>query len=234
MKNKRVIIIMIIIIVLILAVISGIFMYNKFQQQELKQLTEEANKLLQQDIINDEIDNEIKTSKNYAIVEKAVKEYITDLKNIYLEIEELNTKISIDTIFSEENFSDNKLENIDKVVDEYNQKGKEYLEKIKKLEQEENIINSLNLDNISNKKDYYIDLYKTIILSDSMKNQYKKIEEKIEKSNDKLHNNLIVISNAKKYLEKNTKSWEIKEGKLIFKNPNIMIEYYNIINQLKK
>ena len=40
---------MIIIIVLILAVISGIFMYNKFQQQELKQLTEEANKLLQQD-----------------------------------------------------------------------------------------------------------------------------------------------------------------------------------------
>ena len=47
---------MIIIIVLILAVISGIFMYNKFQQQELKQLTEEANKLLQQDLINDEID----------------------------------------------------------------------------------------------------------------------------------------------------------------------------------
>ena len=30
---------MIIIIVLILAVISGIFMYNKFQQQELKELT---------------------------------------------------------------------------------------------------------------------------------------------------------------------------------------------------
>ena len=36
---------MIIIIVLILAVISGIFMYNKFQQQELKQLTEEAFRL---------------------------------------------------------------------------------------------------------------------------------------------------------------------------------------------
>ena len=80
MKNKKSIIIMIIIIVLILAVISGIFMYNKFQQQELKQLTEEANKLLQQDLINDEIDNEIKTNKNYAIVDKRIfnqyKEYI--------------------------------------------------------------------------------------------------------------------------------------------------------------
>ena len=46
MKNKKSIIIMIIIIVLILAVISGIFMYNKFQQQELKQLNEEAGKTL--------------------------------------------------------------------------------------------------------------------------------------------------------------------------------------------
>ena len=58
MKNRKVIVIMIIIIVLILAIISGIFMYNKFQRQELKQLTEEANKLLQQDLINDEIDNQ--------------------------------------------------------------------------------------------------------------------------------------------------------------------------------
>ena len=73
MKNKKSIIIMIIIIVLILAVISGIFMYNKFQQQELKQLTEEANKLLQQDLINDEIDNEIKTNKR---IFNQYKEYI--------------------------------------------------------------------------------------------------------------------------------------------------------------
>ena len=39
-KNPKFLVIgLIIIIVLILAVISGIFMYNKFQQQELKQLT---------------------------------------------------------------------------------------------------------------------------------------------------------------------------------------------------
>ena len=116
MKNKKSIIIMIIIIVLILAVISGIFMYNKFQQQELKQLTEEANKLLKQDLINDEIDNEIKTNKNYAIVEKTIKEYLTNIKNTYLEIEQLNSALDADKVFSASNVEDKAFKNVDNLT----------------------------------------------------------------------------------------------------------------------
>ena len=116
---------MIIIIVLILAVISGIFMYNKFQQQELKQLTEEANKLLQQDLINDEIDNEIKTNKNYAIVEKTIKEYLTNIKNTYLEIEQLNSALDADKVFSASNVEDKAFKNVDNLIEEDKQKGKE-------------------------------------------------------------------------------------------------------------
>ena len=133
MKNKKSIIIMIIIIVLILAVISGIFMYNKFQQQELKQLTEEANKLLQQDLINDEIDNEIKTNKNYAIVEKTIKEYLTNIKNTYLEIEQLNSALDADKVFSASNVEDKAFKNVDNLIEEDKQKGKENLEKCKDM-----------------------------------------------------------------------------------------------------
>ncbi len=230
MKNKKSIIIMIIIIVLILALITAIFLYNKFQQDEVKKLTEEANKILQQDFINDEIDNEIKTKQNYAVVEKTIKEYIANLKNIYLEIEELNSKVSADEIFSAENLSDDKLE---MVVDEYKQKSKENFEEIKKLEKEENILEAINSTDISSKRSYYVELYKTIMLSDSMKSKYQKIEEKAEKSKDKLYDNLTIVLNAKKYLDNHAKNWEIKDEKIVFKNPNTMIEYYNIINQIK-
>lgn len=230
MKNKKSIIIMIIIIVLILALITAIFLYNKFQQDEVKKLTEEANKILQQDFINDEIDNKIKTKQNYAVVEKTIKEYISNLKNIYLEIEELNSKVSADEIFSAENLSDDKLE---MVVDEYKQKSKENFEKIKNLEKEENILEVINSKDISSKRSYYVELYKTIMLSDSMKSQYQKIEEKAEKSKDKLYDNLTIVLNAKKYLDNHAKNWEIKDEKIVFKNPNTMIEYYNIINQIK-
>lgn len=232
MKNKKVIIIMIIIIVLILAVISGIFMYNKFQQQELKQLTEEANKLLQQDLINDEIDNQIKTNKNYAIVEKTIKEYLTNIKNTYLEIEKLNSALDADKIFSASNVEDKKFKNIGKLVEEDKQKGKENLEKCKDMIKEENIIEAINSQEISLNKEYYIEIYKTIMLSDSMKKQYEKIEQKVEKSKDKLYDNLTIISNTQKYLESNSKYWSTKDGKLFFQNTSVMTGYYNLRNEL--
>lgn len=232
MKNKKVIIIMIIIIVLILAVISGIFMYNKFQQQELKQLTEEANKLLQQDLINDEIDNQIKTNKNYAIVEKTIKEYLTNIKNTYLEIEKLNSALDADKIFSASNVEDKKFKNIGKLVEEDKQKGKENLEKCKDMIKEENIIEAINSQEISLNKEYYIEIYKTIMLSDSMKNQYEKIEQKVEKSKDKLYDNLTIISNTQKYLESNSKYWSTKDGKLFFQSTSVMTGYYNLRNEL--
>ena len=232
MKNKKSIIIMIIIIVLILAVISGIFMYNKFQQQELKQLTEEANKLLQQDLINDEIDNQIKTNKNYAIVEKTIKEYLTNIKNTYLEIEKLNSALDADKIFSASNVEDKKFKNIGKLVEEDKQKGKENLEKCKDMIKEENIIEAINSQEISLNKEYYIEIYKTIMLSDSMKNQYEKIEQKVEKSKDKLYDNLTIISNTQKYLESNSKYWSTKDGKLFFQNTSVMTGYYNLRNEL--
>lgn len=232
MKNKKVIIIMIIIIVLILAVISGIFMYNKFQQQELKQLTEEANKLLQQDLINDEIDNQIKTNKNYAIVEKTIKEYLTNIKNTYLEIEKLNSALDADKIFSASNVEDKKFKNIGKLVEEDKQKGKENLEKCKDMIKEENIIEAINSQEFSLNKEYYVEIYKTIMLSDSMKNQYEKIEQKVEKSKDKLYDNLTIISNTQKYLESNSKYWSTKDGKLFFQNTSVMTGYYNLRNEL--
>ena len=232
MKNKKSIIIMIIIIVLILALISGIFMYNNFQQQELRQLTEEANKLLQQDLINDEIDNEIKTKKNYAIVEKTIKEYLTNIKNTYLEIEQLNSTLDADEIFSASNVENKKFKNVDKLVEENKQKGKENLEKCKNLITEENIIEAIDSQKFSSNKEYYIEVYKTIMLSDSMKKQYEKLEQKVEKSKDKLYNNLTIISNTKKYLENNSKYWSVKDEKLFFQDINIMTGYYNLRNEL--
>ena len=62
---------------------------------------------------------------------------------------------------------------------------------------EENIIEAINAQKFSSNKEYYIEIYKTIMLSDLMKNQYEKIEQKVEKSKDKLYDNLTIISNTK-------------------------------------
>ena len=103
MENKKKIIGMILIIILIIALIAITILYNNFSETQLNLLTEESNKLIQQDLINEEIDEEIKTQKDYAVVEKTIKEYLSNIKNIYLEMENLNSKINADEIFSASN-----------------------------------------------------------------------------------------------------------------------------------
>ena len=56
--------------------------------------------------------------------------------------------------------------------------------------------------------------------------------QKVEKSKDKLYDNLTIISNTKKYLESNSKYWSTKDGKLFFQDINIMTGYYNLRNEL--
>ena len=99
MENKRVIISIIVVIILIVAIIGGTYFFGGFSKRQTKLLTEETNKILQSDIITDNVDMNIKTDKNYAVVEKAVKEYVSELKNIYKEMNELETGVNPNNIF---------------------------------------------------------------------------------------------------------------------------------------
>jgi len=232
MENKKTIIAIIIVVVLIIALVAVSYLFYNFSETQLNILTEESNKLLQQDLLNEEINQEIKTEKDYAVVEKTVKEYLLKLKNIYLQTEELNKNLKIEELFVGENATDGKFDKIDKIEEEYRTQSKEYLEQYKELISEEKIVKEIENANISSRKDYYIELYKTIMLSDTMKNQYSKIEEQIEKSKDSLYDKLNVVTSTKKFLENNSKYWKINdENQLIFTNTNIMVQYYDMINK---
>ena len=82
MENKRVVIAIIVMIILIVGIIGGAYFFSGFTNKQTKLLTDETNKILQADITTENIDLDIKTSKNYAVVEKAIKEYVSELKNI--------------------------------------------------------------------------------------------------------------------------------------------------------
>ena len=232
MENKQTIIVIIMLSILIVALIAVSFLYSKFNKTQLDTLTEESNKLIQQDLINEEINEEIRTQKEYAIVEKTIKEYLTNIKNIYLEVEKLNSQINAEEIFSASNAEDGKFNNVDSLVDEYKEKSKEYLEQCISLIEEDSIMEAINNAELTAKKDYYVDLYKTVMLSDSMKNQLLKMEESVEKSRDNLIDKLTIVSNIKKFLEENSRYWNVKDDQLIFTNTNIMVQYYELLNEL--
>jgi len=232
MENKRVIILILIVLFLIIGIVVGTYMFSGFSKEQTKLLTDETNKILQSDIATENIDLNIKTNKNYAVVEKAVKEYVSELKNIYVEMVELNTGINPNNIFTAQNMSNKDLSEIDDIIKDYKDKSQNAIEDLEELLTEEKIAENINKREFSNRKDYYIDLYNTIMTSDSMKEQYNAIEEKIKDEKSKLTDKVNQINKIADFLKKNSDAWEIKEDKIQFTNLNRMTEYYSLLNKL--
>ena len=182
------------------------------------------------DLATFEIDTQIKTEKDFGEVEKAIKEYLQELKNIYVEIEKLNEEIDVEEIFSAQNIEDQNFDDVDTIINDYREKSKSYVSQYDELITETKIVENIDKRNL---KPYYVDLYNTVMLGDVMKNQYTTLGNDIEDCKDKIYDKLNVMGNIKDFLVKRENYWSIKEGKIIFTNTNVMTEYYNLINQIE-
>ena len=232
MENKKVIIAIVIVVILIIVIVGVTFIFGNFNKEQTKLLTEESNKILQSDISKDNIDFNIKTDKNYAIVEKSIKEYISELKNIYVEMEELNSGINPNNIFTAQNVQDKDLKEVEDIIKEYKEKSQNCISELEDMLTEEKISENITKKNISSRKDYYIGLYNTVMLSDIMKKQYNLLEEKVKDEKSLLYEKINKIDKIKEFLEKNKDSWTISDDKIQFTNLNRMTEYYNLLNKL--
>ena len=153
-------------------------------------------------------------------------------KNIYVEMEELNTGINPNSIFSTQNMQDKDLKEIDDIITEYKDKSQKCISRLEELMTEEKILENIEKRNISSRKGYYTDLYNTIMLSDMMKEKYTLLNEKVKDEKSKLYEKINKIDKINEFLRKNSDSWTIKDDKIQFTNLNRMTEYYNLLNQL--
>lgn len=232
MSNKKTIIGIIIVILLIIALIAISYFYNDFNNKQITALSEEANKILEADLTQDNIDFEVKTEKNYAKVEKAIKEYISNIKNIYVQMEEMASGINPNVIFSAENMENKKTDTVDSIFSEYKSKAQDLISEYEELVKEENIIGNVSKVNISTRSKYYTNLYNEIMLSEMMQKKYSKLEEEIKNEKGILYDKLNKLQKVKDFFEKNENAWTIKDGQIQFTNIIKMTEYYNLVNQI--
>ena len=233
MENKKTIIGIIIVVILIIGLIVASYLYSDFNKKQLNLLTDETNTILKNDILTEGINLEIKSEKNYATVEKAIKEYLLKLKNIYSNIDETYNQINPNDIFSAKNIEDKNFEEVDAILANYKEKGENSILEYKELTKEENISNNIKDKNITSRTDYYINLYNTVMLSDVMKEKYASIENEIERKKDELNNKIEKLGKIEDFLKENNRYWSIKDDKIQFNNVNKMTEYYNLLNKIE-
>ena len=232
MENKKTKVAIIIVILLIIALMVVSYFYNDFNSKQVTLLTQELNEILDADLKEDSINFDIKTEKNYAEVEKIIKEYISRLKNIYVEMEELVSGINPNIIFSTQNIPEKNLDEIDNIINEYKEKSQNLILEYETLTTEENIIKNINDANITTRKDYYVELYNEVMLSQKMKNKFENLEEDIKNEKARLYDKLNKIEKMKTFLNEHEDSWTLKDNKIQFTNLNRMTEYYNLLNQI--
>ena len=232
MENKKTKIAIVIVTLLIIGLIAISYFYNDYNTKQVALLTQEANKILESKLVDYNIDFDIKTEKDYGEVEEAIKEYISSLKNIYVEMQEMVSGINPNSIFSAQNMPEKKLDEIDNIISDYKEKCQNLISEYEELITKEKIEENINNVNFSKREEYYTNLYNEVMLSETMQNKYIELEEEIKNEKAGLYDKLNKIGKMKDFLEEYEDSWEIKAGQVQFKNINKMIEYYNLFNQV--
>lgn len=232
-KKKKVnkVLLTILLILAIIVIIVGILYGGRIINKA--KLDNEIEMLSSKSIENDDFSNiELQTSGDYAIVEKAIKEFYSEYSMLRKDfINQINDE-KIQNMLTIENYKNDgpnfeeSLTYIKTAQEEFNQTA----ENLENLLTEENIMARIENQNLSS---YYINLYKNYFfegdnLAVDLQKSYQDTVDAKELMNN-LYNNETKILN---FLVENNANWEIVNDKLTFDSAALSAEYNTLKTQL--
>lgn len=223
------------VIILIIALAGGYLFVNDITQKkkiveeftQIEELTKGGNFDMEK---LDEKTNNIATKGKYATVEKAAKEYASDLFHTAYEIRDLLQDEKMAQLLTADNYEKDGPEFVE--TKQYLSDTKKKLEdgKTKMLSFfEEDKINSY----IESKQadSYGTNLYKELLSQDIKMSETEKKE--LEKSIDKVISMLNTEEEVITFLISNKDKWKVQGGQIVFNTNDLVITYNGFVNKLK-
>lgn len=232
---KKTVIWIVIAILLVIIVGIGILVFKDFKQEDIlrQEMLEFENLTRAENIDLDQIDQrirELKTTGDYGVLEKAMKEYLSDVVNVSVNISNILNDEKIVNALTPENYTEDGPDFIE--TKQFLEQSKNNLEKYKN-EVLELLTNEKAMSYIENKNldEYYIDLYKEIALSEdtALDENNKEIEESLNEATQVLDIETQVIN----FLSENKGKWEIQGENIVFSDESLSDQYNEYISQLK-
>ena len=233
MSKKKIIFIVIGIIILALIGIFGYMVVQDLRQEsnlvsEINETSEMFNQsMLDYDAIEQKLSTNV-TTGDYLVVEKAVKEYLSDATNSMKELQTVLEDERITTLLTVQNYSEDGPDFVN--TKEYIQDTRSTLERIK-----EEMISYMDNEKINEYiKDkgldqYYIDLYNELI--GDTKTAQADIEE-IEKSLDDIIEMLNNSETVIDFLIENKGQWEVQKENIVFSTDELVNQYNQYISNM--
>ena len=231
---KKAIIGVVIAIVLVAVVGIGVLVVNDFRQEDIlrQEMLEFENLTRAENIDLDQIDQrirELKTTGDYGVLEKAMKDYLADV---------VNTSVSIANIINDEKIV-NAL-----TPENYTEDGPDFVQTKQFLEQAKSDIEQYKTEVLTlltnegamsyiedkNLDQYYIDLYKEIALSEDTAIEESNAE--LESSLDEAMKILDVETQVINFLSENKDGWEMQGENIVFSSEELQNQYNEYISQI--
>ena len=227
--KKKIAIAIIAVLALAAVAIGGMVYYNIAQNSIL---VAEVNILSELDLSKDEVDMTIKTKGNYAVVEKNIKEYLSDYGTKTKEVISIMENEQLVGVLSVENY---KQDGPDFV------KTKEYIQTTKTqfndgmnqlidMTNEETIMKKVEGQGLSQE---YIDLYKNLMMDEEIAQDLKTAKEELEKSAEQINSLLSVQEQVINLLADNKEKWEIKGEQIQFSSRILLNQYNELVGRLQ-
>ena len=231
---KKAIIGVVIAIVLVAVVGIGVLVVNDFRQEDIlrQEMLEFENLTRAENIDLDQIDQrirELKTTGDYGVLEKAMKDYLADV---------VNTSVSIANIINDERIV-NAL-----TPENYTEDGPDFVQTKQFLEQAKSDIEQYKTEVLTlltnegamsyiedkNLDQYYIDLYKEIALSEDTAIEENNAE--LENSLDEVMRILDAETQIINFLSENKDGWEMQGENIVFSSEELQNQYNEYISQI--
>ena len=227
--KKKIAIAIIAVLVLAALVIAGMVYYNVAQTGIL---VEEVNALSELDLSKDEVDMTIKTKGDYAVVEKNIKEYLSDYGTKTKEVIGIMENEQLVGVLSVENYKEDGPDFV---------KTKEYIQTTKQdftnkmnelinMTSEEAIMKKIEGQGLSQE---YIDLYKNLMMDEEIVQDLKTAKEELEKSAEQINSLLSVQEQVINLLADNKGKWEIKGEQIQFSSRILLNQYNELLGSLQ-
>lgn len=231
---KKAIIGVVIAIILVIVVGVGILVVKDFKQEDIlrQEMLEFENLTRAENIDLDQIDQkvrEIKTTGDYGVLEKAMKDYIADVVNTSVDIANVLNDERITNALTPENYIEDGPDFVQ--TKQFLEEAKGQIEQCKteilKLLTNEGAMSYIEDKNLD---DYYIDLYKEIALSEDTALEADNAE--LENSLDETIRILDIETQVVQLLSENKDSWEMQGENIVFHNETLQNQYNEYINQI--
>ena len=231
-KVIKVLTIIIISLFLIFGCLVGYIIIDSNKQEEL--LNKEVDKLLSSDYLNDDINTNVVTSGEYAVIEKIIKKYIKDFSDTYKEFYQVIDEFNFEDMFTADNF-------VNDGPDFVNSKGKlsnlkttltDCLDKMTEMSSEKYIMNLIKDKDID---DYYIDLYKDYMFGNAVNSFDDYMKEDIELINNfnkDVNQFFDDCYSLYDFMSINRSTWQV-EGEIVYFSTDSLVNQYNdILNKI--